>query len=91
MLTMGRISVKRMEAYLCPGHAAGKLAYMADTDSTPADEYAEEPEVPREIPLEEPEADVLEQRQEVPVDEDEDEPWRDEAAAEAGPDDKDAR
>ena len=49
---------------------------MADTDSTPEDEYAEDreqPEVSTEIPLEEPEADVLEQRQEVPLDEDEDE------------------
>lgn len=65
---------------------------MADIDSNPAEEYAEgEPEVPVEIPLEEPEADVLEQRQEVPLDEDEDEPWwdEDEAATEEEQDEED--
>jgi hypothetical protein len=42
-------------------------------DSNPEDEYAEEePPASAEIPDEEPEADVLEQRQEVPYDEDED-------------------
>ena len=53
-------------------------------DSNPEDEYAddeyadagaedlEEPSAPAEIPDEEPEADVLEQRQEVPYDEEED-------------------
>jgi hypothetical protein len=51
-------------------------------DSNPEDEYAddeyadhgaedlEQPSTPDEIPDEEPEADVLEQRQEVPYDED---------------------
>jgi hypothetical protein len=63
---------------------------MADTDSNPENEYAddayaprdaedrEQPAVSPEIPLGEPEADVLEQRQEVPLYEDEDEPWWDE-------------
>ena len=58
---------------------------MADTDSTPEDEYAEDreqPEVSLEIPFDQPEADVLEQRQEVPLDENEDEPWWDEAEEE---------
>ena len=53
-------------------------------DSNPEDEYAddeyadhdaedlEQPPTPGEIPDDEPEADVLEQRQEVPYDEDED-------------------
>jgi hypothetical protein len=35
-----------------------------------------------EIPFDEPEADVLEQRQEVPLYEDEEQPWWDEAAEE---------
>ena len=59
---------------------------MADTDSNPENEYAddeyadhdaedrEQPGVSTEIPFGEPEADVLEQRQEVPLYEDEDEP-----------------
>ncbi len=62
---------------------------MADTDTNPENEYADdeyadhdaedldEPFVPAGIPDEEPEADVLEQRQEVPYDQDEDEPWWD--------------
>ncbi|HMD91048.1 MAG TPA: hypothetical protein VKG80_00250 [Trebonia sp.] len=68
---------------------------MADTESNPENEYAdhdaedrEQPEVSTEIPFDEPEADVLEQRQEVPLDEDEDEPWWDEAGQER--DDRDA-
>ena len=64
---------------------------MADTDSNPENEYAddeyadhdaedrEQPGVSTQIPFDEPEADVLEQRQEVPLYEDEDEPWWDEA------------
>lgn len=68
---------------------------MADTDSNPEDEYAdgayaprdaedrEQPEVSPAIPFDEPEADVLEQRQEVPLYEDEDEPWWDEPEEEA--------
>ena len=46
-------------------------------DSNPEDEYAdhdaedrEQPSTPVEIPDDEPEADVLEQRQEVPYDQD---------------------
>jgi hypothetical protein len=62
---------------------------MADTDTNPEDEYADDeyadhdaedldqPSVPTRIPDEEPEADVLEQRQEVPYDQDDDEPWWD--------------
>jgi len=76
------------QAQLCPERLKGKVAVMTDTDSTPEGEYAEEgeePEVPLDIPLEEPEADVLEQRQEVPIDQDEDEPWWDETTAEARP------
>ena len=54
----------------------------SSSDSNPEDEYAddeyadheaedlEQPSTPHEIPDEEPEADVLEQRQEVPYDED---------------------
>jgi hypothetical protein len=56
---------------------------MSSTDSNPEDEYAddeyadhdaedrEDPQVTGEIPIEEPEDDVLEQRQEVPVADDE--------------------
>jgi hypothetical protein len=58
---------------------------MADTDSNPEDEYAEDreqPEVSLEIPFDEPEEDVIEQRQEVPLYQDEDQPWWDEAADE---------
>jgi hypothetical protein len=63
---------------------------MADTDSNPEGEYADdeyadhdaedlhEPLASTRIPDDEPEADVLEQRQEVPDDQDEDEPWWDE-------------
>jgi hypothetical protein len=73
----------------------GKVAIMADTDSNPENEYAdhdaedrEQPGVSTEIPFDEPAADVLEQRQEVPLYEDEDEPWWDEADQEQ--DDRDA-
>jgi hypothetical protein len=71
------------------GSPDAKLAVMADTDGNPEDEYAddeyadhhaedlEEPFVSTRIPDDEPEADVLEQRQEVPYDQDEDEPWWD--------------
>ncbi len=62
------------EPYLCREPTARRLAGMADTDSIPEDEYAEDGEQPEEtteIPFDEPEADVLEQRQEVPIDEDE--------------------
>ena len=67
---------------------------MADTDSNPENEYADDeyadhdaedrdqPEVSLAVPFDEPEADVLEQRQEVPLQEDEDEPWWDEAEEE---------
>ncbi len=54
---------------------------MGDTDSNPENEYADhdaedrdQPGVSLEVPFDEPEADVLEQRQEVPLYEDEDEP-----------------
>lgn len=62
---------------------------MADTDTNPENEYADDeyadhdaedldqPSVSTQIPDEAPEADVLEQRQEVPSDQDEDEPWWD--------------
>jgi hypothetical protein len=67
---------------------------MADTDGNPEDEYAddeyadhdaedlEQPFVSTQIPDDEPEADVLEQRQEVPDDQDEDKPWWDEGEEE---------
>ena len=45
---------------------------MADTDTNPENESTQQ------IPDEAPEADVLEQRQEVPDDQTEDEPWWDE-------------
>ena len=48
---------------------------MADTDTNPENE----PSVStQQIPDEAPEADVLEQRQEVPDDQNDDEPWWDE-------------
>jgi hypothetical protein len=62
---------------LHPGHLRARLAAMASS-SNPEDEYAddeyadhdaedrEQPSVPSEIPDDEPEDDVLEQRQEVP-------------------------
>jgi len=62
---------------------------MADTETNPEDEYADDeyadhdaedrdqPSVSTQIPVEAPEADVLEQRQEVPSDQDDDEPWWD--------------
>jgi hypothetical protein len=62
---------------------------MGDTDTNPEDEYADDeyadhdaedvdqPFVSTQIPAGAPEADVLEQRQEVPDDQSEDEPWWD--------------
>ena len=71
------------QACLRPGHTRAKLAAMtSNTDSNPEDEYAddeyadydaedrEQPSAPTEIPGGEPEADVLEQRQEVPYGDD---------------------
>ena len=68
---------------LRPGHRQAKLAAMTSgIDSNPEDEYAddeyadrdaedrEQPSTPAGIPDEEPEEDVLEQRQEVPYRED---------------------
>ena len=63
---------------------------MADTDTNPENEYADDeyadhdaedrdqPSVPTQIPDEAPEADVIEQRQEVPSDQNDDEAWWDE-------------
>jgi hypothetical protein len=64
---------------LRPGHRQAKLAAMTSSiDSNPEDEYADDeyadhdaedrgqPSTPADIPDEEPEEDVLEQRQEVP-------------------------
>jgi len=66
-----------------PGHLQARLAAMtSSTDSNPEDEYAddeyadhdaedrEQPSTPVDIPDDEPEEDVLEQRQEVPYRED---------------------
>jgi hypothetical protein len=62
---------------------------MGDTDTNPEDEYADDeyadhdaedrdqPFVSTQIPAGAPEADVLEQRQEVPDDQNADEPWWD--------------
>jgi hypothetical protein len=62
---------------------------MGDTDTNPEDEYADDeyadhdaedldqPFVSTRLPDDAPEADVLEQRQEVPDDQSEDEPWWD--------------
>jgi hypothetical protein len=68
---------------LHPGHLQPRLAAMtSSTDRNPEDEYAddeyadhdaedrEQPSTPEDIPDDEPEADVLEQRQEVPYPED---------------------
>ena len=70
-------------ARLRPGYLQARLAAMTSgTDSNPEDEYAadeyadhdaedrEQPSTPAGIPDDEPEADVLEQRQEVPYRED---------------------
>jgi hypothetical protein len=65
-------------ACLPPGHLQAKLAAMTSSiDSNPEDEYAdydaedrEQPSTPADIPDDEPEEDVLEQRQEVPYRED---------------------
>ena len=66
-----------------PGHPQARLAAMSSsTDRNPEDEYAddeyadhdaedrEQPSTPEDIPDDEPEEDVLEQRQEVPYRED---------------------
>jgi len=66
------------------GHRRARLgAITSDTDSDPEDEYAddeyadydaedrEQPSTSTEIPDDEPEDDVLEQRQEVPYGDDE--------------------
>ena len=71
------------EGLLRAGYRRVRLTCMvSSTGSNPEDEYAddeyadhdaedlEQPSTPDEIPDEEPEADVLEQRQEVPYDED---------------------
>ena len=62
---------------------------MSDTETSPEDEYADDeyadhdaedldqPFVSTQIPDEAPEADVIEQRQEVPSDQNDDEPWWD--------------
>jgi hypothetical protein len=62
---------------------------VSDTERNPEDEYADDeyadhdaedrdqPFVSPQIPGDEPEADVLEQRQEVPSDQNDDEPWWD--------------
>jgi hypothetical protein len=70
-------------ACLRPGHLHARLAAMTSSiDSNPEDEYAddeyadhdvedrEQPSTPADIPDDEPEEDVLEQRQEVPYRED---------------------
>jgi hypothetical protein len=69
--------------WLHPGPAQARLAAMASSSGrNPEDEYAddeyadhdaedrEQPSVPSEIPDDEPEDDVLEQREEVPYRED---------------------
>ena len=69
--------------WLHPGHVQARLAAMASSSGrNPEDEYAddeyadhdaedrEQPSVPSEIPDDEPEDDVLEQREEVPYRED---------------------
>jgi hypothetical protein len=62
---------------------------VSDTERNPEDEYADDeyadhdaedrdqPFVSTQIPGDEPEADVLEQRQEVPSDQNDDEAWWD--------------
>jgi hypothetical protein len=69
--------------WLHPGHLQARLAAMASSSGrNPEDEYADDeyadhdaedrdqPSVPSEIPDDEPEDDVLEQRQEVPYGDD---------------------
>jgi len=68
---------------LRPGHLQARLAAIpSSTDRNPEDEYAddedadhdaedrEQPSTPEDIPDDEPEEDVLEQRQEVPFGDD---------------------
>jgi len=70
-------------AWLRPGHLRARLAAMtSSSERNPEDEYAddeyagqdaedrEQPSAPADIPDDEPEEDVLEQRQEVPYRED---------------------
>jgi hypothetical protein len=74
---------RRMAGGLRPGPPQVRLAAMASSSgSNPEDEYAddqyadydaedcEQPAEPSEIPADEPEDDVLEQRQEVPYSDD---------------------
>jgi hypothetical protein len=74
-----------MATCLRPGYWRARLAVMVSgTGSNPEDEYAddeyadydaedrEQPSVPTAIPDDEPEDDVLEQRQEVPYGDDDD-------------------
>ena len=74
-----------MTICLRPGHRHARLTAMASsTGSNPEDEYAddeyadydaedrEQPSTPAAIPDDEPEDDVLEQRQEVPYGDDDD-------------------
>ena len=67
-----------MTTCFASGHWQVRLtAMVSGTGSNPEDEHAdydaedrEQPSVPAEIPDDEPEDDVLEQRQEVPYDDD---------------------
>ena len=72
-----------LSTWLRRGHMRARLAAMvSSSDRNPEDEYAddeyadhdaedrEQPSVPSEIPDDEPEDDVLEQRQEVPYGDD---------------------
>src|SRR5215471_4605019 len=80
---MCRPASSRLSTCLRPGHLQARLATMtSSTDSNPEDEYAddeyadhdaedrEQPSTPADIPDDEPQEDVLEQRQEVPYRED---------------------
>ena len=78
-----RPASSRLSTCLRHGHLPARLATMtSSTDSNPEDEYADDeyadhdaedrdqPSTPANIPDDEPEEDVLEQRQEVPYRED---------------------
>jgi len=80
---MTECSTSLVSTCLRPGHLHATLAAMAfSSDRNPEDEYADDeyadhdaedrdqPSVPSEIPDDEPEDDVLEQRQEVPYGDD---------------------
>jgi hypothetical protein len=82
-LVLTRRGTPIVTTYLRPGHLRARLAAMtSSTDSNPEDEYADDeyadydaedrdqPSEPTEIPADEPEDDVLEQRQEVPYGDD---------------------